>query len=87
MLTEQCVSVSELARNTSGIIRKAKDAGVQYVFVNNKPQAVILGMKQYEALESRMVEFGIADIGDLSDETRAMYTRSQKLPKDSFVDF
>ena len=87
MLTEQCISVSELARNTSGIIRKAKDTGVQYVFVNNKPQAVILGMKQYEALESRKVEFGIADIGDLSDETLAMYTRSQKLPKDSFVDF
>jgi prevent-host-death family protein len=87
MLAEQCISVSELSRNTSGIIRKAKDRGIQYVFVNNKPQAVILGMEQYEALEGRSVEFGVANSETLSAETRAMYARSKALPKDSFTDF
>jgi len=87
MLTEQCISVSELSRNTSGIIKKAKDTPVQYVFVNNKPQAVILGMKQFEALESHMVEFGEVDLHDLSQETQAAYARSKALPKNVFLDF
>lgn len=57
MRTEQCVSVTELAKNTSGIIRRAPDMGAQYVFVNNKPQAVILGMRQFEQMQKALVEF------------------------------
>lgn len=57
MRTEQCVSVTELAKNTSGIIRRAPEMGAQYVFVNNKPQAVILGMRQFEQMQKALVEF------------------------------
>lgn len=58
MQTEQCISVTELAKNTSGIIKRAPKMGMQYVFVNNKPKAVILSMQEYEKIEQeRKVAF------------------------------
>jgi PHD/YefM family antitoxin component YafN of YafNO toxin-antitoxin module len=57
MRAEQCISVTELSKNTSGIVRDIPQSGIRYIFVNNKPQAVILSMEQYEILESGMVEF------------------------------
>ncbi|MDD2745161.1 MAG: type II toxin-antitoxin system prevent-host-death family antitoxin [Candidatus Gracilibacteria bacterium] len=86
MRSEQCISVTELAKNTSGIIRRANASGVQYVFVNNKPQAVILSMQEYEALENAKVEFGTVDPKELSAETLAMYHHAKTLPKESFID-
>ena len=49
--------MTELAKNTSGIIKRASALGTQYIFVNNKPQAVILSMEEYEAYERNRVEF------------------------------
>ncbi len=58
MQTEQCISVTELAKNTSSIIKRTPRVGVQYIFVNNKPKAVILSMQEYEKIEQeRMVDF------------------------------
>ena len=86
MRTEQCISVTELSKNTSWIIRRAGATGVQYVFVNNKPQAVILSMQEYEALENRMIEFEVVHPDELSEDTRNMYNRAKKLPKEAFID-
>lgn len=87
MRADQCISVTELSKNTSGVIRRASNVGTQYVFVNNKPQAVILSMAEYEALESRSVEFGTVLYSELSPETKTMYDQAKKQPKISFVDF
>jgi prevent-host-death family protein len=58
MQIAQCISVTELAKNTSGIIKRTPRMGVQYVFVNNKPKAVILSMQEYEKIEQeRRVTF------------------------------
>ncbi len=51
MLSEQCISVSELAKNASAIVKRAKTKWVQYVFVNNKPQAVLLDIDMFEKLD------------------------------------
>ena len=51
MLANQCISVSELAKNASSIIKRSKMAWAQYVFVNNKPQAVILDIATFESLD------------------------------------
>lgn len=50
MISNQCVSVSQLARHASAVLRKVKATGKQFVFVNNQPQAVILDIRAYEAL-------------------------------------
>ena len=51
MTSDQCISVTELEKNTSAIIRRSKTAGAQYIFVNNKPQAVILDIQTFESLD------------------------------------
>jgi prevent-host-death family protein len=50
MLADQCISVSELAKNASAIVKRVKTSGVQYVFVNNKPQAVLLDIDMFEKM-------------------------------------
>lgn len=50
MLSQECVSVSQLARQTSAVLRKVKANGKQFIFVNNQPQAVIIDINAYEAL-------------------------------------
>ena len=51
MLAEQCISVSELAKNASAVVKRTKTQGVQYVFVNNKPQAVLLDIDMFEKMD------------------------------------
>jgi prevent-host-death family protein len=51
MITDQCISVTELAKNASAIIKRSRSTGAQYVFVNNKPQAVILDIATFESLD------------------------------------
>jgi len=51
MLSKQCISVSELAKNTSAVVKRSKTQGVQYVFVNNKPQAVLLDIDMFEKMD------------------------------------
>lgn len=88
MRTEQCVSVTELSKNTSRIIHRAPQVGAQYIFVNNKPQAVILSMQQYEKFEKdEKVEFGTTLFETLSPEAQDMYAGAKKQSKDTFVDY
>lgn len=87
MRTEQCVSVTELSKNTSGIIRRAPDMGAQYVFVNNKPQAVILGMRQFEIMQKAIVEFWTVDYAELSIETKQMLDKAKTQSRESFIDY
>lgn len=51
MISDQCISVTELSKNTSAIIKRAKSRGAQFVFVNNKPQAVLLDIETFESLD------------------------------------
>lgn len=88
MRTEQCISVTELSKNTSRIIHRAPQMGAQYVFVNNKPQAVILSMQQYEKFEKdEKVEFWTALFENISPETKEMYIQAKKQSKDVFIDY
>lgn len=51
MLSQQCISVSELAKNASAVVKRVKTQGAQYVFVNNKPQAVLLDIDMFEKMD------------------------------------
>lgn len=88
MQTAQCISITDLAKRTSSIIKHAPEVGIQYVFVNNKPQAVILSMKEYEKIEQdKMVEFWTVSYSELSKDTRERYDRAKKLSREAFIDF
>jgi hypothetical protein len=41
MITEQCISVTELKRDTKAVLASLKDWGPKVIFLNNKPIAVL----------------------------------------------
>ncbi len=41
MITEQCISVTELKRDTKNILSSLKNAWPKVIFLNNKPIAVL----------------------------------------------
>lgn len=41
MITEQCISVTELKRDTKNVLSSLKDSGPKVIFLNNKPIAVL----------------------------------------------
>lgn len=41
MITEQCISVTELKRDTKAVLTSLKDNGPKVIFLNNKPIAVL----------------------------------------------
>lgn len=48
--TKNMISVTELSKNVSPIIRSASEGNVLTVLTNNKPVAVIMGMESAERL-------------------------------------
>lgn len=49
MITDQCISVTDLRTNTKQCIDKLKE-GEKYIFINNKPKAVLMDIEMYEKL-------------------------------------
>jgi PHD/YefM family antitoxin component YafN of YafNO toxin-antitoxin module len=49
MLTEQVISITDLRKDTTSIINNLRLP--KYVFVNNKPKAVVMDMEEYETLK------------------------------------
>ena len=88
MRAEQCISITELSRNTSGIVNRVPKMGVQYIFSNNKPKAVLLSMEEYNALqEGQMTELRTMSYNEMSDEAKQMYEESKNTPRESFIEF
>lgn len=49
LLKDQCISVTDLRNRTKECLEHL-DEGEKYVFVNNKPKAVIIDVEVYESL-------------------------------------
>lgn len=49
MIQDQCISITDLRKNTKACL-KDLNKGEKYVFVNNKPIAVIMDINLYEEL-------------------------------------
>jgi prevent-host-death family protein len=48
MITDQCVSVTDLKKDMNAIIRNLKREKI--IFVNNTPVAVLMDVKKYEKI-------------------------------------
>ncbi len=58
----EIVSTSDLQRRSGRIISAVKDAGEPYLVVrNNKPQAVILSVDEYERMKKRQAAYDWAE--------------------------
>jgi len=47
MITNQCVSITDLKRNASWLIKSLKKDGNKIIFVNNKPVAVLADIENF----------------------------------------
>lgn len=78
MLRDQCISVTDLRTKTKqcldGVAREPK-----YIFINNRPIAVIMGLRAYESgfVEPRLFELS-EDAVDARVKKRAASARRMK---------
>ena len=89
MIASDCISISELKRSPSQIIKSLARDKKKFIFVNNKPKAMILDFDLCEQLgiTDEYVDFGIMDKADLSAEARIQFEESEKLDKSEFIDY
>jgi hypothetical protein len=48
MLTDQCISITDLKRNASAHIKSLKTTGAKYIFVNNVPVAILSDIDNFD---------------------------------------
>ena len=84
MLSEQAISITDLRKNTSDIL---SDLSLpKYVFVHNKPTAVVMNMKEYETLKRQAF---IQDTQKEVEETKKIwkkYKTTKSFMDDLFAD-
>ncbi|MFA6992203.1 MAG: hypothetical protein WC269_02895 [Candidatus Gracilibacteria bacterium] len=87
MLPEQCVSVTDLRTQTKKCL-EGLEHGEKYVFVNNKPKAVIVDVVLYEKIKAdlgqtyRLLEMNKKEI---SPRLMAKIAETRKMNKNEFI--
>jgi len=89
MIASDCISISELKRSPSQVIKSLARDKKKFIFVNNKPKAMILdfGLCEELGITDEFVEFGIVDRSSLSTETLQQIEEAEKLDSSEFIDF
>lgn len=79
MTKDQCISVTDLRINTKKCLEDLEQKP-KYVFVNNKPIAVIMDVDQFEARQNlvQLIELEKSQVGD---KLRLEAEKAKKLPK------
>ena len=92
MYADQCISVTELRRQTGKYI--GNNQPEQFIFVWSKPENVLLTMTRYEELkrmEERLYEqeldFHFVPYGELSQEDQERYDKAKQEPISSYINF
>lgn len=63
MLAQQCVSVTDLKRNASWLIKSLKQEGNKIIFINNKPVAVLADIDQFDLTIDEPFSFHFGEEG------------------------
>ena len=89
MIADDCISISELKKSPSQVLKNLKQDKKKFIFVNNKPKAMILDFNFCEQLgiTNDFVEFGTMDKDDLSPEALIQFKGSEKLDTSEFIDY
>ena len=88
MLQDQCVSITDLRTNTKKCLENLNE-GEKYVFVNNKPKAVIVDLKLYESLKSNIKQtYQLIEMNEkeVSPKLLAKIAETKKMNKLELVD-
>ena len=65
MQRDQCISVTDLRQNTTNCLSWL-DKHVKFIFIHNKPKAVLIDFDEWEALNKKPVEFWIVSSSSLT---------------------
>jgi len=86
MTKAQCVSITDLRRNTKECFADLPDIGVKYVFINNKPKAVLVDIDDFDAFYSppRVTLYRMRD-DDLTPEMKKKIEKAKKAKKSDFT--
>ncbi|MDO8617452.1 MAG: hypothetical protein Q7N87_00975 [Candidatus Uhrbacteria bacterium] len=79
MMKDQCISVTELRTKTKKCLEDIEKEP-KYVFLNNHPIAVILGVSQYEDrfLNPQLVELRTSEVGGALAEQAKKAKKTKK---------
>lgn len=83
MIKDQCISVTDLRTNTKQCLQETRK-GPKYVFVNNKPVAVILNIDEYES-NFKPALFELSN-DEITTSLKKAALKAQKTPKKDLLD-
>lgn len=83
MITDQCISVTDLRTNTKQCLDKLKD-GEKYIFINNKPKAVLMDIEFYEKF---FVGYVLKELpeNEVDDDLREKADKVRKMKSSEFM--
>lgn len=84
MLRDQCISVTDLRMHTKNCLQNLSE-GVKYVFVNNRPVAVIMDIDMYE---DNFVETTVKELPKktITKELKMLAKETADMSTDDFID-
>lgn len=83
MITDQCISVTDLRTNTKQCLDKLKE-GEKYIFINNKPKAVLMDIEFYEKFFGGYVLKELP-AEEVTDNLRKKAEKVRKMKSSEFV--
>lgn len=81
--TDKCISVTDLRMKTKECLSNLNE-GERYIFVNNKPTAVLVDINIFEKLQSP-IELRELSSKEISPSLKKKIKVSQNLPKSAFI--
>jgi len=87
MFQDQCISVTDLRTQTKKCLEDLEKAE-KYVFINNKPKAVIVDIKYYELLKEKLEQlYSLVEIPEtkVTHELKTKIAETKKLNKSVLI--
>ena len=83
MLKEQCISVTDLRTKTKEYLESLKESE-KYIFVNNKPRAVLMDIDEYE---ENFVDYRLHRLPEkeVTPALRKKMEKASKMNSDEFL--
>lgn len=88
MIKDKVISISDLRTNATKIIENLPKTGDQYIFVHNKPKAVLVDIDWFEAVSQKYNRYGMEYVRPDKNDLEAISTYKTKKKKweDTYVE-
>jgi len=87
MISNQCISITKLRTKTKECLDNL-DENEKFIFVNNKPVAVLINIKDYEEIKKKsetLPEIIELNESEVSDDLKKKAEKTKKIKKSDLV--